>query len=178
MWNIEGSDLVLHLKQGIHVINGRCQILQFRADANSRVTYRWPTVQIHYNTGQGPLQPQRHLYRIQRLQKNEVLSYFWKVDHRDVRQECTASITARSPKVWTPLINSHSFMQTLTNQKSRTVSSWLLIGLNFYEGMWIIQKRSHFWAPCCNCLKFFRVFRSEGKQWRIQKENQGNHDLT
>ena len=59
--------------------------------------------------------------------------------------------TARSPKVWPPLINSHSFMHTLTNQKSRTVSSWLLIGLNLHERMWINQKRSHFWAPCCNC---------------------------
>ena len=46
-------------------------------------------------------------------------------------------------------------MQTLTNQKSRTVSSWLLTGLNLYERMWINQKRSHFWAPCCNqdCFK-------------------------
>ena len=33
-----------------------------------------------------------------------------------------------------PLINSHSFMQTLTNQKSTTVSSWLLIGLNLHAG--------------------------------------------
>ena len=32
-------------------------------------------------------------------------------------------VTARSPKVWSLLINSHSFMQILTNQKSRTVSS-------------------------------------------------------
>ena len=38
--------------------------------------------------------------------------------------KCVTSSTA---------INSHSFMQTLTNQKSRTVSSWLLIGLNLYE---------------------------------------------
>ena len=44
---------------------------------------------------------------------------------------------------------SHSFMQTLTNQKSRTVSSWLLIGLNLYERMWKNQKRYHFLAPCC-----------------------------
>ena len=49
---------------------------------------------------------------------------------------------ARSPKVWPPLINSHSFMQTLTNQKSRTVSRWLLIGLNLFQRMWINQKRS------------------------------------
>ena len=63
--------------------------------------------------------------------------------------------------MWPPLINSHSFMQTLTNQKSKTVSSWLLIGLNLYERMWINQKRSHFWAPCCkeyqrnnNSMKF------------------------
>ena len=41
-------------------------------------------------------------------------------------------------------------MQTLTNQKSRTVFSWLLIGLNLYKRMWINQKRSDFWAPCCN----------------------------
>ena len=40
------------------------------------------------------------------------------------------SFTARSPKGWPPVINSNSFMQTLTNQKLRTVSSWLLIGLN------------------------------------------------
>ena len=57
--------------------------------------------------------------------------------------------TARSPKVWPPLIHSHSFMQALTNQKSRTVSSWPLIGLNLYERIWINQKRSHFWALCC-----------------------------
>jgi len=42
----------------------------------------------------------------------------------------TCSFTARSPKGWPPVINSHSFMQKLINQKSRTVSSWLLIGLN------------------------------------------------
>ena len=29
------------------------------------------------------------------------------------------SFTASSPKVWPPLINSHSFMKALTNQKSR-----------------------------------------------------------
>ena len=52
---------------------------------------------------------------------------------------CVVVITARSPKVWPPLINSHSFMQTLTNQTSRTVSSWLLIGLNLHERMWINQ---------------------------------------
>ena len=53
---------------------------------------------------------------------------------------CLVVITARSPKVWPPLINSHSFMQRyLTNQKSRRVSSWLLIGLNLHERMWITQ---------------------------------------
>ena len=53
---------------------------------------------------------------------------------------CLVVITARSPKVWPPLINSHSFMQRyLTNQKSRRVSSWLLIGLNLHERMWINQ---------------------------------------
>ena len=55
-----------------------------------------------------------------------------------------------SPKVWTPLSNSHSFMQVFTNQNLRTASSWLLIGLNLYERMWKNQERSHFWAPCCN----------------------------
>ena len=63
------------------------------------------------------------------------------------------SSTARSPKVWPPLMNSHSFMQTLTNQKSRTVSCWLLIGLNLYERMWINPKRSHSRTPCCNGSK-------------------------
>ena len=58
--------------------------------------------------------------------------------------------TAKRPKVWPPLINSHFFMQTLTNQKSRTVSSCVLIGLSLYERMWINQKRPHFWVPCCN----------------------------
>ena len=53
-------------------------------------------------------------------------------------------ITARRPKVWPPLINSHSFMQTLTTQKSRTVFSCLLIGSIQDERMWINQKRSHF----------------------------------
>ena len=52
---------------------------------------------------------------------------------------CLVVITARSPKLWAPLINSHSFMQRLTNPKSRTVSSWLLIGLNLHERMWINQ---------------------------------------
>ena len=53
---------------------------------------------------------------------------------------CLVVITARSPKVWPPLIHSHSFMQRyLTNQKSRRVSSWLLIGLNLHERMWITQ---------------------------------------
>ena len=69
-----------------------------------------------------------------------------------------APITARSPKVWPPLINSHSFMQTLTNQKLRTVSSWLLIGLNLPKKMWINQKRSHFWALCCNKLNYYLSF--------------------
>ena len=32
-----------------------------------------------------------------------------------------------------PLNNSHSSKQTLTNQKSRAVSSWLLIGLNLID---------------------------------------------
>ena len=44
-------------------------------------------------------------------------------------------VTARSIKVRRPLINSHSFMQVLTNQQSRTVSSWILIGLNLHERM-------------------------------------------
>ena len=51
------------------------------------------------------------------------------------------SLTARSPIVWPPLMNSHSFMQTIT--KSRTISSWLLTWLNMYERMWINQKWSH-----------------------------------
>ncbi len=60
------------------------------------------------------------------------------------------SLTARSPKVWPPLINSHSFMQPRSNQKPRTGSSWLLIGWWLHERMWINLKRwSHFWAPCC-----------------------------
>ena len=46
-------------------------------------------------------------------------------------------------------------MQTLTDQKSRTVCSWLLIGLNLRKIMWINQKRSHFWAPCCNVTMYF-----------------------
>ena len=69
-----------------------------------------------------------------------------------------APITARSSKVWPPLINSHSFMQTLTNQKSRTASTWFLIGLNLHERMWINQKRSHFLAPCCNKLNYYLPF--------------------
>ena len=71
---------------------------------------------------------------------------------------CLMVITGKlSPKVWPPLINSHSFVQTLTNQKPRTVSSWLLIQLNLYERMWISQKPPHFWAPCykpLNCFLF------------------------
>ena len=46
-------------------------------------------------------------------------------------------VTARSPKEWRPLINTYSFMKTLTNQTSRTVYSWLLIGSNLQERMWI-----------------------------------------
>ena len=54
-------------------------------------------------------------------------------------------------------------MQTLTNQKSRTVSSWLLIGLNLHGKMWINKKRSHFWDPYCKlsfCLLYFVLFDS------------------
>ena len=57
-----------------------------------------------------------------------------------------------NPKMRPPLINSHSFMKALTNQKSRTVSSWLLIGLNLPR-MWINWKWSHFWAPCCKTTR-------------------------
>ena len=69
---------------------------------------------------------------------------------KQTNKQTAKRFTARSPKVWTPLGNSHSFMQTLTNQNSRTASSWLLIGFNLYERMWKNRKRSHFWAPCCN----------------------------
>ena len=72
----------------------------------------------------------------------------WKISHfhhycsnLDSHHEVT---TARKPKEWPPLINSPYFMQKLTNQKSRTVSSWLLIGLNLHKRMWINQKQSHF----------------------------------
>ena len=54
--------------------------------------------------------------------------------------------------MWFPLIYSHPCMQTSTSQKSRRVSSWLLIGLNLYERMWLKQKRSHLWASYCNVL--------------------------
>ena len=59
-------------------------------------------------------------------------------------------LTARSIKAWSPVMNSHSVMPKLTNQKLRKVSSWLLIGLNLHERMWINQKPSHFCTPCCN----------------------------
>ena len=64
-------------------------------------------------------------------------------------KQCKVALmfTARSTKVLPLLIYSHSFMQTLTNQKLRTVSSWLLIGLNLHERTWINQNQSHFWAP-------------------------------
>ena len=68
---------------------------------------------------------------------------------------CLIVIRAKSPKVWPPLINSHSFVQTLTNQKPRTVSSWLLIKLNLYERMWLRKKRPHFWAPYCKPVNCF-----------------------
>ena len=55
--------------------------------------------------------------------------------------------TAKSPKVWPPLINQFTFMQTLTNQMSRKVSSWLLIGLNLHVRMRINQNRSHIGPP-------------------------------
>ena len=42
-------------------------------------------------------------------------------------------------------------MQTLTNDKSSTVSSWFLTGLNLYRR--INQKWSHFLAPCGNFPK-------------------------
>ena len=65
------------------------------------------------------------------------------------------SYYSKEPKRVTSFNNSHPFMQTLTNQKLRTVSSWLLIGLNLHERMWVNQKRSHFCALCCNydCLQ-------------------------
>ena len=34
---------------------------------------------------------------------------------------------------------------------------WLLIGLNLYERMWIIQKLSHFWAPSCKFGPWWKV---------------------
>ena len=102
--------------------------------------WRWTEAMNHWNIQVGkhyfthwPL----HISPPSSLEKK--IEFLWK------------GFTARSPKVWPPLINSHSFMHTLTNQKSRTVSNWLLIGLNLHERMWINQKRSHFWAPCCNC---------------------------
>ena len=55
----------------------------------------------------------------------------------EINLEISIAITARSPKVWSPLIHSHSFMKALTNQKSRAVPTWLLIGLNLHERMWI-----------------------------------------
>ena len=62
--------------------------------------------------------------------------------------------STRSLKEWPPLINSHSFMQTLSNQKSRTVSRWLLTGLNLCERMWIIESVYTFGllTPYCNRL--------------------------
>ena len=62
---------------------------------------------------------------------------------RDETWPISSHLTARSPKVWPSLISSHSFMQTLTNQKSKTVSSGLLIGLNLYEGKWISETNGH-----------------------------------
>ena len=59
---------------------------------------------------------------------------------RDEAWPISSHLTARSPKVSPSLISSHSFMRTLTNQKSKTVSSGLLIGLNLYERMWISKK--------------------------------------
>ena len=79
----------------------------------------------------------------------------WKISHFHQQYYCSnldshhEVITATNPEVWPPLINSHSFMQKLTNQKSRTVSSWLLIGLNLHKRMWINQKWSNWpksWA--------------------------------
>ena len=76
-----------------------------------------------------------------------VLNYHltWSSNH----VSCTV-LTARSIKAWSPVMNSHSVMPKLTNQKLRKVSSWLLIGLNLHERMWINQKPSHFCTPCCN----------------------------
>ena len=46
---------------------------------------------------------------------------------KQTNKQTAKGFTARSPKVWTPLGNSHSSMQTLNNQNSRKASSWLLI---------------------------------------------------
>ena len=98
------------------------------------------------------------LFRWMSVVLNRAVGYsytFWQLLFKSswVSKCCGYQIDCHSkePKsVWPPLINSHSFMQTLANQKSRSVSSWLLIGLNLYKRMWITQKWSHFWAQCCN----------------------------
>ena len=54
---------------------------------------------------------------------------------KQTNKQTAKRFTVRSPKVSTPSGNSHSFMQTLTNQNSRRASSWLLIGFNLDERM-------------------------------------------
>ena len=60
--------------------------------------------------------------------------------------------------MWPPLINSNSFMQTLTNQKSRTVSSWLLIGPICTKNVNTSKASSNVWAPCCNLVNLLSSF--------------------
>ena len=100
----------------------------------------------------------------------EVLIYLLTIITCSKKFKAALRFTARNPKLWPPLIYSHSFMQTLTNQKLRAVSSWLLIGLDLHERMWINQNQSHFWAPFCN--KTNKYIKNRGmfdeSLWRIR----------
>ena len=50
----------------------------------------------------------------------------------------TDKVSARNPKVLPLITNSHSFAQSLTNQKLRRASSLILTGLKLHEKIFII----------------------------------------
>ena len=104
--------------------------------------------------------PRRNLFAIYSITLPEQV-----MKHRiDLKQQYPSNIAPlqQTAQKW-DLLNSHSFMQTLTNQMSRTVSSWPLIGLKLHVRMWINQKRSHFWAllRTCTLLLYSKEPKSE-----------------
>ena len=71
------------------------------------------------------------------------------------KKRLKSNLYSKEPTSVTPLIKSHSFIQRLTYQKWRTVYSWLLIGLNPYERMWINQSVHTFGLFAVICSEYY-----------------------